>query len=332
MLVPLVALAGCQAPLPEGDAAPDFVGATGWIGTDPLSLQDLRGDVVLIDFWTYSCVNCIRTLPYLTGWHDTYKDHGLRIIGVHAPEFDFEKERANVVEAMDRFGIEYPVMQDNDFRTWRAYDNHYWPAKYLIDAHGNLRYDHFGEGAYEETQDAIRELLLEAGHGPLPPRFEIEDSQGVRGSDVTRELYVGTWRQSDTLGEPYQPGSSVDHSIPADRSRDTVYLDGTWFHGEEALVAESAAEVVLRFKAGAANFVADGPPGTCIGVHLDGGPITPDDAGPDVDFDDEPCIMIAPTPRSYDFYAGRVEEHEVRFTVPEGFALYTFAFSHYSQM
>ena len=127
----------------------EFDGIASWINSEPLTLDGLKGNVVLVDFWTYSCINCIRTLPYVKSWHDKYADQGLVIIGMHSPEFSFEKERAGVIEAAKKFGLEYPIAQDNDFVTWRSFNNMYWPSKYLIDRNGVIRYTHIGEGAYE---------------------------------------------------------------------------------------------------------------------------------------------------------------------------------------
>ena len=134
-----------------GNEAPEFRGIGNWINSEPLTMEDLRGKVVLIDFWTYTCYNCINTMPYLRDWHEKYADKGLVIVGVHSPEFDHEKPYENVVDATIRHELEYPVAQDNDFKTWRSYNNRYWPAEYLIDQNGVVRYRHFGEGAYEET-------------------------------------------------------------------------------------------------------------------------------------------------------------------------------------
>ena len=158
---------------PSGQPTPDFAkkvatasdvefdGIASWINSEPLTLDELRGNVVLVDFWTYSCINCIRTLPYVKSWHDKYADQGLVIIGMHSPEFSFEKERAGVIEAAKKFGLEYPIAQDNDFVTWRSFNNMYWPSKYLIDRNGVIRYTHIGEGAYEETEQMIQRLLAE---------------------------------------------------------------------------------------------------------------------------------------------------------------------------
>ena len=144
-----------------GNIAPEFQGISNWINSEPLTMEGLRGKVVLIDFWTLACHNCIETMPYLKDWHEKYTEQGLVIMGVHTPEFDFEHETKNVVNSTIRYGLEYPVAQDNDFATWDSYSNRYWPAEYLIDKDGIVPYRHFGEGAYEETENQIRGLLGE---------------------------------------------------------------------------------------------------------------------------------------------------------------------------
>ncbi|OZI40578.1 thioredoxin [Bordetella genomosp. 1] len=158
----LQALPGAHAagsPMP----APEFTGIEKWLNSEPLTLAGLRGKVVLVDFWTYTCINCIRTLPYVTDWYRKYKDQGLVVVGVHTPEFPFERLTANVEKAIGRFGITYPVAQDNKYATWDAYRNIYWPAVYLIDKQGNVVYRHFGEGNYKETEAEIVRLLGEQG-------------------------------------------------------------------------------------------------------------------------------------------------------------------------
>src|SRR3990167_7742555 len=148
---------------PKGVKAPEIIPGGVWFNSEPLTLEKLRGKVVIIDFWTYSCINCQRTLPYLRDWNKKYKDKGLVIIGVHAPEFEFEKSEKNVADAIKDFKLTYPIVQDNEFETWRAYNNRYWPAKYFIDKEGYIRYSHFGEGAYDESEKVIQELLKETG-------------------------------------------------------------------------------------------------------------------------------------------------------------------------
>lgn len=145
--------------------APELTGIDTWLNSGPLKLKDLRGKVVLVDFWTYSCINCIRTLPFVKAWHDRYKDQGLVIIGVHTPEFAFERDTRNVQSALKRFGITYPVAQDNRYATWKAFENQYWPATYLIDKQGRIMGKHFGEGDYAETEAAIQALLAQPAAG-----------------------------------------------------------------------------------------------------------------------------------------------------------------------
>ena len=142
-----------------GRAAPNFVGIKNWLNSGPLNIADLRGKVVLVDFWTYDCINCVRTLPYVTKLYDTYKDRGLIVVGVHSPEFPFEKATNNVQTAINRFGIKYPVAQDNDLTTWAAYNNQYWPAQYIVDKNGKIVFEHAGEGQYQEIERTIQKLL-----------------------------------------------------------------------------------------------------------------------------------------------------------------------------
>lgn len=162
MFTATVATVANAAPSP-GDygKAPEFTGIEKWLNSEPLTLSALRGKVVLVDFWTYSCINCLRTLPYVKQWHSKYKDKGLVVVGVHTPEFPFEKSTANVQASLKRLDIQYPVAQDNAYATWDAYHNQYWPAFYLIDASGKIVYKHFGEGRYEETEAIIQKLLSE---------------------------------------------------------------------------------------------------------------------------------------------------------------------------
>jgi thiol-disulfide isomerase/thioredoxin len=148
-------------PVNNSTAAPEFTGIDKWLNSDPLTMQQLRGKVVLVDFWTYTCINCIHVLPYVKTWNQKYKDRGLVVVGVHTPEFPFERDTDNVKTAIKRFDITFPVAQDNRYATWRAYDNQYWPAFYLVDKKGHVAYTHFGEGDYEQTEAKIKALLAE---------------------------------------------------------------------------------------------------------------------------------------------------------------------------
>ena len=158
----LFASAASAEALVSGPPAPDFAGIDHWINSAPLNMSELKGKVVLIDFWTYTCYNCVNTLPYVTAWYEKYKSKGLQVIGVHTPEFSFERSTANVTDAIMKFHIHYPVAQDNRYATWNAYHNQYWPAVYLVNKKGNVVYSHFGEGDYQETEAAIKTLLSES--------------------------------------------------------------------------------------------------------------------------------------------------------------------------
>ena len=179
--------------LPNIRKAPNFQGIAAWINSAPLNISELRGKVVLVDFWTYSCINCIRTIPYLNAWYSKYRNEGLVIVGVHTPEFDFEKNYSNVLAAVKSFGIEYPVALDSNDGTWVAYDNQYWPADYLIDKNGEIRYTQIGEGDYITTETAIRALLQNAGYKVSPEiAADSVSGTGVNFSKIgTPELYVG---------------------------------------------------------------------------------------------------------------------------------------------
>ena len=203
--------------LPVLGTAPEFVGNQQWFNTPgdkPLTLSSLRGRVVLVDFWTYSCINCLRTLPYLTAWDKTYRKDGLTIVGVHSPEFPFEKDAGNVGEAIERNDIEYPVAQDNDLATWNAYGNQYWPSEYFIDAKGRVRFAHYGEGEYGEKEKIIRELLAEAGR---PVAKHDSGAKGIAASRgvTTPETYLGAARAERFTNPMLSPGSHDFAKPPA---------------------------------------------------------------------------------------------------------------------
>ena len=228
----------------EVDLAPEMIVGGEWFNSDPLKLANLRGKVVLVDFWTYTCINCQRTFPYLKSWHEKYQDQGLVIIGVHSPEFEFEKNAANVKEAIKDFDIKYPVMQDNDFTTWRAYKNRYWPAKYLIDADGVVRYTHFGEGDYDETESKIQELLKEAG---AKPSSDINNPT-YKTYGRTPELYLGSERYAPNapITRSGKWDLSAEYALPGPGSTMTVQFDAKSVYLVMRPVAESAlVEVYL---------------------------------------------------------------------------------------
>ncbi|MBI4062443.1 cytochrome c biogenesis protein DipZ [Candidatus Gottesmanbacteria bacterium] len=258
------------------ERAPELIAGGQWFNSESLTLSQLRGKVVLIDFWTYTCINCIRTLPYLKNWYSKYKDKGLVIIGVHTPEFEFEKDPNNVARAIADFGLEYPVMQDNDYATWRAYDNRYWPAKYLIDKDGKIRYTHFGEGAYDETEKVIQELLGSTGTINNP-----KYSVGAR----TPELYLGYSRIVYFASpEGIKDDVEAQYSIPKTISRNTFAYGGTWIVGDERAMPTKSASLLLNFDAQEVFLVMRPKPGTTghVAVSLDG-EMAGSNAGEDVE-------------------------------------------------
>jgi thiol-disulfide isomerase/thioredoxin len=258
--------------------APEFDKVTGYINTKPINLSDLKGKVVLVDFWTYSCINCIRTIPYLVDWNEKYADKGLVIVGVHAPEFEFEKNIDNVKAAVKKFGIKYPVIQDNDKGTWNAYQNQYWPRKYIVDSEGYLRYDHIGEGGYAETEKVIQSLLQERSaqlslDSSLPRTnnstiTETTIPENVQSVDFSKiyspELYFGYQFARAPLGNPegFKPDQTVNYSlsdIDSDIKPNVIYLDGTWKNNADNMELQSnTGSIALVYSAKSANMVAGG--------------------------------------------------------------------------
>lgn len=255
--------------LPVLGTAPEFAGLGTWHNAEPFTMEALRGKVVLVDFWTYSCINCIRTLPYIQGYWEKYGKTGADgnidlentpfvLIGVHTPEFVFEKSQENVADAIERHGLTYPSAQDNDYRTWRAFDNHYWPAKYLIDAQGRIRYRHFGEGEYAETDEAIASLLAEIGveSGDEP----VVTQDAGRRRDQTPETYIGerSWSAfANAKGRP-MPGDTFSYEAPEEIDLHTYALTGDWLlsdNGEYQKLQSIAGEIRLRFLGSEVNLV-----------------------------------------------------------------------------
>jgi len=232
--------------LPDYGRAPEFDGVVGWLNSEPLTLERLRGQVVLIDFWTYSCINCLRTLPYITEWDERYRDAGLTIVGVHSPEFAFERERANVQENAEELGIEYPIALDNNFGTWSVWNNQYWPAKYLIDRDGHVRYYHFGEGDYAETEAAIRELLAARGSA-VPAASQLSDDS-PRGL-VTPESYLGYERLARYAGTPVVQDRHARYTFPAQLADNELAYGGSWKVEHERAVAGADARLRLDYRA-----------------------------------------------------------------------------------
>lgn len=253
----------------------DIENPAGYLNSEPFLLKDLVGEkVILVDFVTYSCINCQRTFPYLNDWYSKYKDNGLEIVGIHTPEFAFEKDPENVQKAMDGFGIEFPLVLDNDYSTWRAYKNKYWPRKYLIDINGNIVYDHIGEGKYEETEKKIQELLKE--------RMEVLGEEGELESDLTDaisdsgmprtpEIYFGALR-NNSLGNGVRNFAGVQNLTIEDLNPqpDLIYLNGEWNIEDEFATATKGDTITLLYTASKVHMVAESANGGKVKVLRDG--------------------------------------------------------------
>lgn len=307
--------------------APEFAGLTNWMNTgQPLHMAQLRGKVVLVDFWTYTCINCIRTLPHLTRWDETYRDHGLVVVGIHTPEFEFEKDTANVRGALDQFGLKYPVAQDNDFATWNAFKNQFWPAEYLVDVRGRVRRTHFGEGEYDDMEMAIRRLLQESGQQVAGGLASMADETPV--ADISPETYFGTDRM-----EFYYPSGKV--ASGQGRFRPAPHLPvhhfslgGGWTIQPEAALSGPGAVLEYRFVADRVFAVMRPVPGlraNAVKVLLDGKPIARDVSGDDV----HQSRFVVDRDRLYSIVnlRGKTAEHLLRLEFQQpGTALFTFTF------
>ena len=261
---------------------PTFDGGTKWLNSEPLSLDGaLKGKVVLIDFWTYTCINCIRTFPHLKNWYETYKDDGFVIVGVHTPEFEFEQRTKNVQMALKKYGITYPVVQDNNYTIWNSYDNRYWPAHYLIDRKGHIRYTHFGEGNYRETENTIRSLLAEGGN--VTGKVKDMPEQTPNGLS-TPETYLG-YARMERFGSPEEVAQDTPQSytIASGMPEDYFAFAGTWTIGNERAVSGKDAQLALHFKAKGVHLVMRAVNGKgTVSVSVDGKPLSSEMSGIDV--------------------------------------------------
>jgi len=266
--------------LPIEGQLPPLNGAVQWLNSPPLDAQALKGKVVLVDFWTYSCINCLRTLPYVKAWAEKYRDQGLVVIGVHAPEFAFERDVGNVTKAMKELGINYPVAIDNDYKIWRAFNNEYWPAHYFADAQGRIRYHHFGEGDYAESERVIQQLLREAGSKTVADGLINADANGVQQAPdmhqvLSPETYVGYQRAEHFVPETgLVPDKVATYIPPTNLNLNDWSLGGQWAVGAERATASApASRIVYRFHARDLHLVlgpgADGKP-VRFNVSIDG--------------------------------------------------------------
>lgn len=281
-------------------SARELVGISDWINSDPLTLESLRGRVVLLDFWTYSCINCQRTLPYLTRWDEQYRDRGLTVIGVHSPEFAFEKVVANVQDNAARLGVEYPVAIDNEFRTWRRWDQRYWPAHYLIDQQGEVRQVHYGEGAYDETQRLIEQLLDVDATG-----LESASDPQIT-AQRTPELYLGSQRASNVVNLDTADGDFELTEVPLDG----IALGGQWEVQGERIVAGEGAVLRLKYFAHDVNLVLGGE-GVVRVVEEAGKPS---------------AVKVQGAPTLYRLTGHPPQERELQLRVGKGVSAYAFTF------
>jgi cytochrome c biogenesis protein CcdA/thiol-disulfide isomerase/thioredoxin len=303
--------------------APEFKGLSNWINSEPKTLESLKGKVVLVDFWTYSCINCIRTQPYLKEWYKTYKDSGFEIIGVHAPEFAFEKNVDNVKNAIKDAGLTYPIALDNDFKTWAAYGNQYWPATYLIDKEGNVRRTHFGEGEYKETEQAIRGLLQENGGSVPSQKSGIAEVNSV-DEKQTPETYLGEKREAEFANPGgLQIGQRV-YTLADLKAVNDWTLGGEWKVSSEGVTA--VKDSVLKIRVAAKNtylVTGSAAPGT-VEVRLDGQPVDSKNAGKDVSNGQ----VSVTTPRLYRVVSQKqfTQDQTIELRVAPGVQLNAFTF------
>ena len=338
-----------------GNLAPEFEAVYNWINSPPLSMVELRGQVVLIDFWTYTCVNCIRTFPYLKEWHAKYADKGLVIVGVHTPEFDFEKITDNVVRSAQDYDLAWPIAQDNDFGTWTAYSNRFWPAKYLVDQDGTVRYTHFGEGGYIDTEGQIRSLLSEAGtdlsgvaiSDKANPQVDPQAFTADPATRITREIYGGYGRNASTQGtyvhhrEYYDgPDRTLVYDDPGDHQNHFMYLQGSWTNGLERLRHARRTEnyedyIALKFVATSVNAVIDPEGGEPfeVQVTIDGRSLLPQEAGADIVIEDGRSFFRVDEARMYEVVAlPEFTDHELTLSSNSpDFSFFAFTFGAYTE-
>ena len=312
--------------LPVLGRAPAFVGTQRWFNTPggaPLSLQALRGRVVLVDFWTYSCINCIRTLPYLNAWNAKYGSRGLTIVGVHTPEFPFEHSAANVAQAISQNGIHYPVVQDNNYSTWNAYNNEYWPAEYLIDPQGRIRLADFGEGEYAAKERAIRSLLLEAGAGALGASTRVRAEQPSE-QELTPETYLGAEKAARFEGGAVTSGVH-DYGRPTIApAPEHLRYGGSWRVASDSATATGEASLSLSFRARKVFLVMGSMGGPrAVRLLLDGHPLARSVAGSD----DERSSATVSFQRLYRLVElPTVQRHVLTIQPGSGTTVYSFTF------
>jgi thiol-disulfide isomerase/thioredoxin len=310
-----------------------------WLNSSPLSFRQLRGRVVLVDFWDYTCVNCIRTLPYVQAWHERYQAQGLTVIGVHTPEFTFAQYESNVERGIREFGLTYPIVVDSNREIWKAFANRYWPTKYLLDKEGYLRYGHFGEGAYSETERAIQELLHEIDSTlRLPPIMEPlreEDHAGAVCYRATGELYLGNRRGRIGNEGGFKEDQIADYSFAGELEENFFYANGRWASTGEYFEAaeEGPHSLRLKYDASAVNLVMASPRGGSVEVVVlqDGKPLSQKQATKDTRFragSRAESYVTVDSARMYFLVDNHdFSEHELELICSSGVAAFAFTFT-----
>ena len=288
--------------------APDFKKGDTWLNSQPLTIADLKGKVVLVDFWTYSCINCIRTLPYVTKWYDTYKGYDFVIVGVHTPEFTFEHDTNNVQNAIAQFGIHYPVVQDNDYGIWTSYNNEYWPADYLINQKGEIVEEHFGEGDYAQTENDIRYLL---GLSPLNSNQSENNNLNQIGSP---EMYFGTYRLANLTPSQTPSSSPTNYIINQNVALNNFSLGGNWQFSEPNLqLTGNSGQINLKFHSGKLYMVASSQKPATLTITVDG--------------KQQPSVTVQSSKLYTIFNSNDYSDHVVEININQfGFQAFTFTF------
>jgi len=322
---------GGATSLPDLGRAPNFIGISAWINSAPLNLSQLKGRIVLVDFWTYSCINCIREIPYLNAWYARYGEEGLVVVGVHTPEFQFERNYSNVLTATKSLGIKYPVALDNNYSTWNVYGNEYWPSQYVIDQNGVIRHTQLGEGDYNTTETVIRELLQSAGYsvGPGGASNPVNATAVDFSKIGTPEIYVGYNTIRAPIGNPqgFSPEHVVNYTIQGPLQNNTVYFSGEWYNANDSMIAVGTnSKVFLIYDARSLNIVAQGNSST-IRVELDGSNLSQTWLGSDMSLKGGVASASITMARLYNLIrAPSYGWHEIEIVTSAGFRLYTFTF------
>jgi thiol-disulfide isomerase/thioredoxin len=311
-----------------------------WLNSSPLSFRQLRGRVVLVDFWDYTCVNCLRTLPYVQAWHERYGNKGLTVIGVHTPEFTFAQYESNVERGVREFGLTYPIAVDSDREIWKAFANRYWPSKYLLDKEGYLRYAHFGEGEYRECEEAIRELLREINPSlafpPLMAPLRAEDETGAVCYRPSAELYLGNARGCIGNEGGFLADSIGSYSLPEQLEEGKFYAKGRWASTAEYLesVEEGDHTIVLKYEASGVNLVMASPRGGVrdVVIRQDGKPLSASQKTSDTQFrlvsGVEESYVTVQNARMYALVNSHdFGVHTLELSCPAGVAFFAFTFN-----